>query len=76
MALTFDLNSGEKLVLSDLFPQMSKSALSSLVKTEVKEYINANLDRGWWEDAKEQIDAMDIDTIDFCIEERNGCCFL
>ena len=67
--LTFDLNSGEKLVLSDLFPQMSKSALSSLVKTEVKEYINANLDRGWWEDAKEQIDAMDIDTIDFCIED-------
>ena len=67
--LTFDLNSGKRLVLSDLFPQMSKSALSSLVKTEVKEYMDANPDRGWWEDAKEQIDTMDIDTVDFCVEE-------
>lgn len=66
--LTFDLNSGKRLVLSDLFPQMSKPVLSSLVKTEVKEYMDANPDRGWWEDAKEQIDTMDIDSIDFCIE--------
>lgn len=61
--LTFDLNTAKKMVLSDLFPQMSNWAVSSLVKAEVKEYMDANPNRGWWEDA------MDIDSIDFCVDE-------
>lgn len=67
--LTFDLNTGKKMVLSDLFPQMSNSAISSLVKAEVKEYMDANPNRGWWEDAKAKVDAMNIDSIDFCVDE-------
>lgn len=36
----FDLNTGKKMVLSDLFPQMYSLTISSLVKAEVKEYID------------------------------------
>lgn len=67
--LTFDLNTAKKMVLSDLFPQMSNSAVSFLVKAEVKEYMDANPNRGWWEDAKAKVDAMNIDSIDFCVDE-------
>ena len=31
--------------------------------------MDSNPVRGFWEYAKEQIDTMDIDTVDFCVEE-------
>lgn len=67
--LTFDLHTGERMVLSDLFPEMDKASLSDLVKEEVKQYIAENPNRGWDSDAKARVDEMEIDSMDFCVNQ-------
>ncbi len=68
-AMTFDLNTGKKLTLPDLFPDIDKESLSSSVKKQVKAYLSANSDRNWWDNAEEIVDDYSIDKMAFCLNK-------
>lgn len=64
---TFDIATGEKLSLPDLFPSLSKDKLATLVKNEIKAYMQANPNRGWMPEAETTVANYAIDEMKFIV---------
>lgn len=62
---TYDLNTGERMLLSDMFPQMKKEHLSDLIKGELKRKLTESGNESMGQD----IDSMDIDDMEFYVKD-------
>lgn len=66
--MTFDLNTGERLTLSSLYPDIPRDSVTEFVKSKVVQYIIDRRDDGWLDNAEDVIAGYDIDNINFCVD--------
>lgn len=66
--MTFDLNTGEQLSLTSLFPFLDPQESEVYVKAKCLQYLFDNPEDGWNDGAKETIEYYDTETMDFCID--------
>lgn len=68
-AMTFDLNTGEKLTLPTLFMDTPKNSVEAYVEAKAIQYIIDTRDTGGWMDNAESIvENISIDEMNFCID--------
>ena len=74
--LNYNLRTGEKLALADVF-DMSESEIEEYLKKKTKEYINSHPDMNWWDDdlynAIDIVDEYTLDQFQYYIEGDKIC---